>query len=59
MAAHKIYRFLLLCPILFMVSNCAYPISSQLREEANKNLLFPMVFENPKEYVGSIVIWGV
>ena len=58
MAANKIYRFLLLCLLLFLVSSCAYPISKQLREEANKNLLFPMVLENPTEYVGSIVIWG-
>jgi len=58
MAANKFHRVLFLCLILFLISNCAYPISRQLREEANKNLTFPTVLEDPTKYVGSIVIWG-
>jgi outer membrane lipoprotein len=37
---------------------CAHPISSQLRAEADPNLTLPKVLENPKGYLGSIVIWG-
>jgi outer membrane lipoprotein len=58
MAVKKFYRVLFLCLLLFLISNCAYPISKQLREEINKNLTFPMALEDPTKYIGSIVIWG-
>jgi outer membrane lipoprotein len=37
---------------------CAYPISSLVRAEADPNLTLPKVVENPKAYLGFIVIWG-
>lgn len=37
---------------------CAYPISSLVRAEADPNLTFSKVVENPKGYLGAIVIWG-
>jgi outer membrane lipoprotein len=40
------------------ISGCAYPISQQLRQEAAKNVTFPMVLKNPSAYIGDIVIWG-
>jgi outer membrane lipoprotein len=43
---------------LFLLSNCAYPVSKELRQEARKDLTFPMVLENPTAYIGSIVLWG-
>jgi starvation-inducible outer membrane lipoprotein len=37
---------------------CAHPISSLVRAEADPTLTLPKVLENPKAYLGSIVIWG-
>lgn len=37
---------------------CAYPISSHVRAEADPTLTLTKVLENPKGYLGSIVIWG-
>ncbi len=54
-------------PILFLslltlfpglVGGCAYPISRDLMKTARKDLTYPIVIQNPKEYVGSMVIWG-
>ena len=44
--------------LVLSISGCAYPISEQLREEAAKNVTFPMVLNNPPAYIGDIVIWG-
>ena len=45
--------------LLFLItSGCAYPISENLRQEAQKDLSFSMVFEDPMAYRGTIVIWG-
>jgi outer membrane lipoprotein len=44
--------------LVLSISGCAYPISQQLREEAAKNVTFPMVLNNPPAYIGDIVIWG-
>jgi outer membrane lipoprotein len=38
--------------------SCAYPISTELREEASEGVTFPMVLQNPTAYVGKIVLWG-
>jgi len=43
---------------LLMTFGCGYPISKNLRQEAQKNLSFSMVFEDPMAYRGTIVIWG-
>jgi outer membrane lipoprotein len=37
---------------------CAHPISSLVRAEADPTLTLPRVQENPKGYIGSVVIWG-
>ncbi|MEJ2723323.1 MAG: Slp family lipoprotein [Deltaproteobacteria bacterium] len=50
------YFVLVLCVAAF--AGCSYPISQQLRQEARKDLTFPMVLENPTNYIGSIVLWG-
>ena len=45
--------------LLFLITfGCAYPISENLRQEAQKNLSFSMVFQDPLAYKGTIVIWG-
>ncbi len=51
-------NFLLFGLILLLVSGCGYPISKGLREEARKDVTFPMVLQNPAAYIGSITIWG-
>ncbi len=43
---------------LFVASGCAYPVSRELREEADKNLTLATVLQDPTPYVGSLVIWG-
>jgi len=40
------------------VGACAHPISFPVRAEADASLTFSKVVENPKAYLGSIVIWG-
>ena len=45
--------------LLLMASSCTYPISKQLRQEAEKNkLLFTQVLVDPAACKGRIVIWG-
>ena len=58
MTPHKFNKWFLLSLYVFAASGCAYPISKELREEANRELTFSMVFQNPAAYVGSVVIWG-
>ncbi len=41
-----------------LVDGCSYPISRDLMKLAEKNLTYPMVTQNLKEYVGSTIIWG-
>ena len=41
-----------------MISGCASPISSEARKEANGNLEFTKVLENPSSFHGVVVIWG-
>lgn len=43
---------------LLVISGCIYPISKELRQEAKEDLTFSMVLQNPKAYIGSIVLWG-
>jgi outer membrane lipoprotein len=58
MTRNRFSRWFLISLYLFVASGCAYPISRELREEANKDLTFSMVLQKPTAYVGSIVIWG-
>ncbi|MDA8172361.1 MAG: Slp family lipoprotein [Nitrospiraceae bacterium] len=44
--------------ILIFISSCAAPISKRYRQEATPNVTFPLVFQDPAAYKGSIVIWG-
>jgi outer membrane lipoprotein len=55
MGTLRALKFLVLA---LSISGCAYPISQQLRQEAAKNVTFPMVLNNPSAYIGDIVIWG-
>jgi len=54
----RVPRFLLFGLFLLMISGCAYPISKELRQEAGKDLTFPMVLQDPTAHIGSIVLWG-
>ncbi len=54
----RFYKCFLFAPFLFLIAGCAYPISKELRQEATKEVTFPMVLRNPTAYFGSIVIWG-
>jgi outer membrane lipoprotein len=58
MECQKLIRFFVLVLFVAVVSGCSYPISQQLRQEARKDLTFPMVLKNPPNYIGSIVLWG-
>ena len=43
---------------LLVTFGCGYPISENLRREAQKNLSFSTVFQDPLAHRGTIVIWG-
>jgi len=58
MASHKFPDLLLCALIVSALAGCAYPISKDLREAASMDLTLSMVVQNPKPYLGSIVIWG-
>ncbi len=59
MVCHRLSGFLLSGFFLFVVSGCAYyPISKELRNQANKDLTFSQVIQNPEAYTGKTVIWG-
>ncbi len=51
-------KFLFFGLFLFLISACTYPISHELREEAQKDLTFSTALQNPTAYTGAIVIWG-
>jgi len=44
--------------LLIVILPGCLPISKQLRDEADKTLTFPQVFQNAEAYKGKIVIWG-
>ena len=58
MREHRFSRWFLFSLCVLAASGCAYPISKDLMQEANKDLTFSMVLQDPTAYVGSIVIWG-
>ncbi len=49
--------FILGLLLLILLQGC-FPISKQLRTQADKTLTFQQVFQNPDAYKGKIVIWG-
>ncbi len=44
--------------LFFLLLQGCFPISKQLRSQADKALTFQQVFQNPDAYKGKIVIWG-
>jgi outer membrane lipoprotein len=48
----------LLTIFLAWAGGCAYPISRDLTKVVPKDLTYPRVIQNLKEYLGSTVIWG-
>lgn len=50
--------FLLGSLVSFLISGCAYPISTEWRQQAKEDLTFLQVVRNPEAYIGKIVIWG-
>jgi outer membrane lipoprotein len=50
----------LLCIALmyFAITGCAGPISREVRKEADENLEFRKVLENPPAFHGLVIIWG-
>ena len=58
MAQCGFFGLFLFVPLLFAISGCTYPISRELRHQAQKGLTFSEVLQNPSAHVGSIVIWG-
>jgi len=58
MTSPRLSRFLLSGFFLFVASGCAYPVSKQLRHQANKDLTFSQVIQYPDAYTGNIVLWG-
>jgi outer membrane lipoprotein len=58
MSDAKVSRFLVLGVWLLILSGCAYPIFSSLRQEVNPNVTFSMVLKDPTAYVGAVVLWG-
>ena len=46
--------------ILFFaaLSGCVYPFSPNVLDTVEKHLTFEVVIENPKAYIGSVVLWG-
>jgi starvation-inducible outer membrane lipoprotein len=53
-----LFRVFALGAWVMAASACAHPISSLVRAEADPTLTLAKVLENPKAYLGSIVIWG-
>ncbi len=53
-----LFRLFALGAWVMAAGACAHPISSLVRAEADPTLTLPKVVENPKGYLGSIVIWG-
>jgi len=49
---------ILLLLLFILLSGCAPVISKDLRNQADPNLTFQQVFQNPTAYKGTIVVWG-
>ncbi len=44
--------------LLLMLLGCAHPISQATRDLVKSDLTFLTVMENPRRYIGSVVLWG-
>jgi outer membrane lipoprotein len=49
---------LLQTAVLMAICGCAYPISQEMRAQANPDLTYPVVARDPLAYKGATVIWG-
>ena len=58
MAKHGFPKLALLSVFLLGAFSCAYPITTELRQQVTEDVTFPMVLQNPTAYVGDIVLWG-
>jgi hypothetical protein len=58
MAEHRFLKLALLGVFLSGAFGCAYPISTELRQQVTEDVTFPMVLQNPTSYIGDIVLWG-
>jgi len=58
MKGRLFFRFGFAALLLGFLWGCAYPISQRVQNFARKDLTYPVVIENPKEYSGTTVIWG-
>jgi outer membrane lipoprotein len=58
MVVYRFPRWVILSVFLAGAFSCAYPISSELRNEVSEGITFPMVLQNPTAYAGKIVLWG-
>lgn len=41
-----------------MLLGCAHPFSQKTRDLVDKDLTFSTVMQNPRTYIGSVVLWG-
>jgi len=44
--------------LLIGIAGCAFPISYELRAQAERDLTYPVVARDPDSYKGKTVIWG-
>jgi outer membrane lipoprotein len=54
----RVNRLWLPLSLWIFLAGCSYPISQNLRAQANLPPTFQEVFQNPEAYKGKIVIWG-
>jgi outer membrane lipoprotein len=54
----RVNRLWLLLSLCIFLAGCGYPISQNLRTQANLTPTFQEVFQNPEASKGKIVIWG-
>ena len=58
MVHRRFLAFLLGGLILSLMAGCAYPISQEMRQQAQEDLTFAQVVQDPEKYIGRTVIWG-
>ena len=58
MTEHGIPRMAFLSVLWLGAFGCAYPISTEVRQQVTEDVTFPMVLQNPDAYKGDIVLWG-
>jgi outer membrane lipoprotein len=55
---NTVHGLLFISLLLVVISGCVSPISREVRKEANENLEFTKVLQNPLSFRGVVVIWG-